>query len=102
MEPGVSQTLRRGTRNGITELSQRAPPIFGWAAITLGIGPHSSSCTKWKARRLLSLAEGARMALRLHDIYMRAHMTASSSAVGINSVQRHGTGEKMQLARLVT
>jgi len=37
---GVSQTLGRGTRNGITELSQRAPPIFGWAAITLGIGPH--------------------------------------------------------------
>jgi len=39
---GVSQTLKRGTRNGITEPSQRAPPIFGWAAITLGIGPHSS------------------------------------------------------------
>ena len=39
---GVSQTLRRGTRNGITEISQRAPPIFGRAAITLGIGPHSS------------------------------------------------------------
>ena len=39
---GLSQTLRRGTRNGITELSQRAPLIFGWAAITLGIGPHSS------------------------------------------------------------
>jgi len=39
---GVSQILRRGTRNGITELSQRAPPIFGTAAITLGIGPHSS------------------------------------------------------------
>jgi len=39
---GVSQTLRRGTRNGIMELSQRAPPIFGRAAITLGIGPHSS------------------------------------------------------------
>jgi len=31
---GVSQTLRRGTRNGITELSQTAPPIFGWAAVT--------------------------------------------------------------------
>jgi len=31
---GVSQTLRRGTRNGITELSQRAPPIWGgWATI---------------------------------------------------------------------
>ena len=39
---GVSQTLRRGTRNGITELSQRVPPIFGRAVITLGIGPHSS------------------------------------------------------------
>jgi len=39
---GVSQTLRRGTRNGTTELLQRALPVFGWAAITLGIGPHSS------------------------------------------------------------
>jgi len=25
------------------ELLQRAPPILGWAAITLRIGPHSSS-----------------------------------------------------------
>jgi len=32
---GVSQSLRRGTKNGITELSQRA-------AITLGIDPHCS------------------------------------------------------------
>jgi len=39
---GVSQTLRHGTRNGITELLQRAPPIFVRAAITLGIGPNSS------------------------------------------------------------
>jgi len=39
---GISESLRRRTRNGITKLSQRAPPIFGWAAITLGIGPHSS------------------------------------------------------------
>jgi len=39
---GLSQTLRRGTRNGITKLSQTAPSIFGWTAITLGIGPHSS------------------------------------------------------------
>jgi len=38
----ISQTLWRGTRNGITELTQRAPPIFGWAAVTLGIGPDSS------------------------------------------------------------
>ena len=39
---GVSQSLRCGTRNGITELLQRAPPIFGRTAITLSIGPHSS------------------------------------------------------------
>jgi len=40
---GVSQTLRRGTSNGTTKLSQRAPPIFERAAITLGISPHCSS-----------------------------------------------------------
>ena len=39
---GVSQALQCGTRNGIMELLQTAPPIFGWAAITLGMGPHSS------------------------------------------------------------
>jgi len=33
---GVSQTLRR--------VEQRVPPIFSRAAITLGIGPHSSLC----------------------------------------------------------
>jgi len=38
----VSQTLWHGTRNAITELLQRAPSIFRWAAITLGIGPHSN------------------------------------------------------------
>jgi len=31
---GLSQTLWCGTRNGITELLQRVPPMFGWAAIT--------------------------------------------------------------------
>jgi len=39
---GISQTLRCGIKNGIAELSQRAPPIFGWVANTLGIGPHAS------------------------------------------------------------
>ena len=39
---GVSQTLRRGTRNGITKRSQKAPPIFGRAVTTLSIGAHSS------------------------------------------------------------
>jgi len=38
----VSRTLRHGTRNGIKELSPRAPPIFGRAAITLRIGLLSS------------------------------------------------------------
>ena len=38
----VSQTLWQARTNGITELSQTALPILGWAAITLGIGPHSS------------------------------------------------------------
>jgi len=37
---GVSHTWRHGTRNGITELLERAPPIIGWAAITLGNGLH--------------------------------------------------------------
>jgi len=37
-----SATLRRRTRNGITELSQTVPRIFGWAATTLGIVPHST------------------------------------------------------------
>jgi len=35
---GISQTLWRGTRNGITEIH-----IFGWSAITLGSSPHSSA-----------------------------------------------------------
>jgi len=43
----ISQTLWHGTRNGITELLQKAPPIFGWAAFTLGISTHSSyNCDK--------------------------------------------------------
>jgi len=46
-EAAVSRTLWRGTRNGITKLSQRAPLIFGWAAITLGIGPHSGCQRNW-------------------------------------------------------
>jgi len=41
---GVSQNLWRATTNGIRELLQRALPIFGWVAITLGngIGANSS------------------------------------------------------------
>jgi len=55
---GVSQTLRHGTRNVIMELLQRASPIFGWAVITLGIGPHSSCkilCTACISILVLSL-----------------------------------------------
>jgi len=40
----ISQTFHHGTWNRITQLLQRAPLIFGWAAITLGIGPHSGYC----------------------------------------------------------
>jgi len=36
-------------RNRITELSRMAPPVFGWAAITLGIGSHSSSSSFFPA-----------------------------------------------------
>jgi len=39
----VHSLLATSKANSITELSQREPPIFGWAAITLDIGPHSSS-----------------------------------------------------------
>jgi len=38
---GVSQTVALNRRH--TTNKQTAPPIFGRAAITLGIGPHSSS-----------------------------------------------------------
>jgi len=41
---GVSQTLRRGTRKGIAELSLFICVTYiPRAAITLGIGPHSSN-----------------------------------------------------------
>ena len=43
---GVSQTLR---------VEQRAPPIFGRAPITLGIGPHSSSLLFFKLCRYIKL-----------------------------------------------
>jgi len=51
---GVSQTLRRGTRNGNTELSKRMPPIFGRAAITLGIGPYFSFYSAPQCKRCTS------------------------------------------------
>jgi len=53
LQKRASARLRRSTRNGITELPQRAPPIFGWAAITLGIGPHSS-CKRFAAGEMAS------------------------------------------------
>jgi len=55
---GVSQSLRHGTRNGITELSQRAPPIFGREAITLGIRPHCSLfCIIWYSINSITVVE---------------------------------------------
>jgi len=42
--PILAALLHGTPAAGSAELSQRAPPtrIFGWAAIALGIGPHSS------------------------------------------------------------
>ena len=43
----VLTALLHGTRGASAKLcgvEQRAPPIFGRVAVTLGIGPHSSSC----------------------------------------------------------
>ena len=54
---GVSQALRRGTRIAITELSQRVPSVFGWAAITLGIRPHSSCIQSCTARKFVIESE---------------------------------------------
>ena len=51
---GASQSLRRDTRNGITELSQRAPLIFSRAAVTLGIGPHISFSSFWRIWKMFS------------------------------------------------
>jgi len=39
----------------ITELSQKAPPIFTWAVITLGIGPYSSCSCNFNMWLLLKL-----------------------------------------------
>jgi len=45
---GVSQTLRRGARNGSNYGTfTDGVTYFGWAAITLDIGPHSSSINLW-------------------------------------------------------
>jgi len=43
---GVSQTAALNRRQ--TTNKQTAPPIFGRAAITLSIGPHSSFCMHFK------------------------------------------------------
>jgi len=74
----ILAALRHGTRaaavrqtlwRGITELSQTAPPVFGWAAITLGIGQHSScvifaSCIFSEPRAALH----SKFALRTHYV----------------------------------
>ena len=64
---GVSQTLRCGTRNGITQLSQRVPPIFGRAAITLGIGPHS--CCFFKCTIKVKWSYVHSSMVMLHDFF---------------------------------
>jgi len=55
----VSQTLWRGTRNGITELSQRAISLFGWTAMTLG--NRSTLNRTFVKRFLVNLIKGAQV-----------------------------------------
>ena len=38
--PEANQTLQPGTRNGIMEVSQMAPPIFGWVATSRWASAH--------------------------------------------------------------
>jgi len=64
---GVGQTLWHGTRNGITELSQMAPPIFGWAAITLGIGPHSTPCYSLDIHNSITIIFGRRVTEKVRN-----------------------------------
>ena len=40
----LASLLNRGQPNLFINIQQRAPPTFGWVAITLGIGPHSNFC----------------------------------------------------------
>jgi len=70
LQQRTSAKLRRGTRNGITEISQRAPRIFGWAAITLGVGPHSSflSTVYWFRSLILLSVHSSTAILSLHAV----------------------------------
>ena len=76
---GVRQTLRRRTRNGITEFLQRAPPIFGRAAITRGIGPHSSlSCSYFYAHATNCILHLALYCYSYWMLYLHLQKTMSS------------------------
>jgi len=78
---GVSQTLRRGTRNGITELSQRAPPIFGWTAITLRIDPQSSLVSGFTYKTRQSRIGDFAPRLQLKDAVRQPVTTANAKYV---------------------
>jgi len=72
----ASLNLRRATRNGIRELSQTAPPTFGWAAITLGIVPHSSFVYfLWHA-----YSAAAKMMINYRNCFFYYPLLLSSSA----------------------
>jgi len=65
----ISQTLRRGTVNGNTELSQRAPAsLYGRAAITLAIGPHSSFLSGLPQVNLVRVCFWATVCKTVHPI----------------------------------
>ena len=54
----VIQTLQRGTRNGIKELSPRAPPIFGRAAYILVAQVNNVLCTFCKQKMIVLADSG--------------------------------------------
>jgi len=84
---GVSQTLRCGTRNGIMELSQRVPPILGWAAMTLGIGPHSSFVLFLLSFLFFLVFSSPNLSGRRLDVY-------HTSTHGVELVQTENAGTK--------
>ena len=55
---GVIQTFAK-----LCGVEQRAPPIFGMAAITLGIGPHSSFVIHWIISFLTDRTQATKLGL---------------------------------------
>jgi len=73
---GVRQNFRHATRNGITELSQRAPPVFGRVAITFGIGAHSGLCCFLPVYKVQTLSSSPSNSIPNIALYMYVYIIA--------------------------